>query len=175
LQDIAVTGDGAVLILDSAAPRLLVLRRGASAPEVLLTLTMPAPVSITASDDGRLVYVAHDDGITRIDLGTRRASAVDAKAIALGDFEFIRWHRDALVGSQRQPDGTRGLVRLQLGREGRAVTNATLIDRLPSDGGSAAFAAMSGGDLYYLVAGGTENQPSGSALMNIRVRRVTLP
>ncbi len=173
LQDIAVTSEGNVLILDSATPRLLVLRRGATAPEVLMPLTTPDPMSLTVADDGRLAYVAHADGITRIDLRARRATAIDSKAAALGGFEFIRWHRDALVGSQRQADGTQGLVRLQLAREGRAVTGATLIDRPPSDGG-AAFAAMSGGDLYYLLTG-PDNQSAGPAQMNVRVRRVTLP
>ena len=174
LQDLAVTSDGHVLILDSATPRVLVLRRGATAPEVLMRLTTPDPVSLTVVDDGSLAYVAHADGITRIDLRARRATAIDAKAAALGGFEFIRWHRNALVGSQRQPDGTQGLVRLQLAREGRAVTGATLIDRPPADG-DAVFAAMSGGDLYYLLTGGPENQTAGTALMNVRVRRVTLP
>ena len=173
LQDIAVTSDGDVLLLDSATPRLLVLRRGATAPEVLMPLTTPDPVSLTVVDDGRLAYVAHADGITRIDLRARRTAGVDAKGVALGDFEFIRWHRDALVGSQRQLDGTQGLVRLQLAREGRAVTGATLIDRPPADE-DAAFAAMSGGDLYYLLIG-PEHQTAGPALMNVRVRRVTLP
>ena len=174
LQDMAVTSEGNVLILDSATPRLLVLRRGATAPEVLMPLTTPDPVSLAASDDGRLAYVAHADGIARIDLRTRRVAAIDARAAALGGFEFIRWHKDALVGSQRQPDGTQGLVRLQLAREGRAVTGATLIDRPPA-GGDAVFAAMSGGDLYYLLTGGPETQTAGTALMNVRVRRVTLP
>ena len=139
-----------------------------------MPLPTPDPVSLATSDDGRVAYVAHADGITRIDLRTRRTAGLDAKAASLGGFEFIRWHRDALVGTQRQPDGTQGLVRLQLAREGRVVTSATLIDRAPSDEG-AAFAAMSGGDLYYLLTGGPENQTAGSALMNVRVRRVTLP
>lgn len=174
LQDLAVTAEGHLFILDSATPRILVLRRGATAPEVLMPLTTPDPVSLTVGDDGRLAYVAHADGIVRIDLGTRRATAMDAKTAALAGFEFIRWHRDALVGSQRQPDGTQGLVRLQLARDGRAVTGATLIDRPPADG-DAAFAAMSGSDLYYLLTGGPDSQTAGPGLMNVRVRRVTLP
>jgi hypothetical protein len=174
LQDIAITSDGEVLILDRATPRILVLRRGATAPEVLMPLRTPDPVSLAVADDGGLAYVAHADGITRIDLRARRATALDAKSAALGGFEFIRWHRGALVGSQPQPDGTHGLVRLQLAREGRAVGAATLIDRTPADG-KAAFAAMSGGDLYYLLTGGPENQTAGPALMSVRVRRVTLP
>jgi hypothetical protein len=174
LQDIAVTSDGEVFILDRATPRILVLRRGATAPEVLMPLMTPDPVSLAVADDGGLAYVAHADGITRIDLRARRATALDAKIAALGGFEFIRWHRGALVGSQPQPDGTHGLVRLLLAREGRAVGGATLIDRTPAEG-STVFAAMSGGDLYYLLTGGPDNPTAGTALMNVRVRRVTLP
>jgi hypothetical protein len=129
LSDMAVTGDGAVLILDSATPRVFVLRRGATAVELLMPLKAPNPVSITASDDGRVAYVAHQEGITRIDVPSRRAAPLNAaKGITLAAFEFIRWHRDALIGSQVQPDGSRGLVRLRLNGDRRTVTQATLIE-----------------------------------------------
>jgi hypothetical protein len=171
LTDVAVAGDGTVLVLDAAAPRVLVLRPGATALEPLMRLTTAAPVSITVAGDGRLAYVAHRDGISRLDLQARRETPLTAaRGIALTGLDYVRVHRDVLIGSQSQPDGSRGLVRLGLNRDGRSVTAATLIDTLPANADGATFATISGGDLYYLLAGDTS---SGS--MNVRVRRIQLP
>jgi len=179
LSDLAVTGDGTVLILDSATGRVFVRRPGATTVTLLTLLKEPSPVSITASDDGRSAYVAHGEGITHIDMSSqrssRRAKPLDAaKGIALGGFAFIRWHRDGLVGSQLQPDGSRGLVRLRLDREQTSVRQATLAEDPASGEGHATFAAISGDDLYYVVAERPENLTAGSPLTDVRVRRVTL-
>jgi hypothetical protein len=120
------------------------------------------------------VYVAHREGITHIDVSSRRARPLGAaKGIALGGFAFIRWHRDGLVGSQLQSDGSQGLVRLRLDRDRTAVREATLADDPASSEGQATFAAMSGDDLYYVVADSAENLTAGSPLTDVRVRRVT--
>ena len=175
LSDVAVTGDGTILILDGATPRVFVRRPGATTVALLMPLTAPGPVSITASDDGRVAYVAHREGITHIDVSSRRARPLDAaKDITLAGFEFIRWHRDVLVGSQVQPDGSRGLVRLRLNRDHSAVSQATLIDDPASSEGSATFATISGDDLYYVVAEGPGSQTVGSPPMDVRVMRVKL-
>jgi hypothetical protein len=175
LSDLAVTGDGTILILDGATPRVFVQRPGAATVALLMPLTAPGPVSITASDDGRVAYVAHREGITRIDVSSRRARPLDAaKDITLAEFEFIRWHRDVLIGSQVQPDGSRGLVRLRLNRDHSAVSQATLIDDPASSEGGATFATISGDDLYYVVAEGPGSQTVGSPLIDMRVMRVKL-
>jgi len=175
LSDVAVIDDGTILILDGATPRVFVKRPGTATVALLMPLTAPSPVSITASDDGRDAYVAHREGITHIDVESRRARPLDAaKGITLAGFEFIRWHREGLVGSQVQPDGSRGLVRLRLNRDRPAVSQATLIDDPASSDGSATFATISGDDLYYVVAEGPGNQTAGSALMDVRVKRVKL-
>ena len=140
-----------------------------------MSLTAPDPVSITASDDGRFAYVAHREGITQIDVSARRARLLDgAKDITLAGFEFIRWHRDVLVGSQVQPDGSRGLVRLRLNRDHSGVSQAMLIDDSASSEGSATFATISGDDLYYVVAEGAGSQTVGSPPMDVRVMRIKL-
>jgi hypothetical protein len=175
LSDVAVTDDGTILILDGATPRVFVKRPGTATVALLMPLTAPGPVSITASDDGRFAYVAHREGITHIDVESRRARPLDAaKDITLAGFEFIRWHRDALVGSQVQPDGSRGLVRLRLNRDHSGVSQATLIDDPISSEGSATFAAISDDDLYYVVTEGPGNQTVELPLMDVRVKRVKL-
>jgi hypothetical protein len=175
LIDLAVTGDGSLFILDSAAPRLLVLRPGASAVEPLMPLTTPNPISLAVDEAGQRAYVAHGEGIVRLDLQARRASPLTAgNGIALTDFDYIRVYRDSLIGSQVQSDGSRGIVRLQLNGDRRAVSAATLIETFASDADAAMEATISGDDLYYFNGAGSQSQGSASGPMNVRVRRLKL-
>lgn len=165
LIDLAVTGDGTLFILDSAAPRVLVLRPGASAVEPLMRLTTPNPISLAVDEGGQRAYVAHGDGIVRLDLQARRSSPLTAgNGIALTGLDYIRLHRDALVGSQVQSDGSRGIVQLQLNGDRRAVSAATLIETFSPNAGAAMAATISGDDLYYFAGAGPE----------VRVKRVKL-
>jgi hypothetical protein len=173
LADVAVAGDGTVFVLDSAAPRVLVLRPGAAALAELMPLTAPDPVGLAVDEPGRFAYVAHRDGISRLDVAARRAAPMEsANGITLAGFQFIRLNRDVLVGSQRQPDGSRGLVRLQ--KTGNRVVAATLMETLPADEDQRGPATIAGNDLYYLIAESTKSD-SNSELINVRVRRVKLP
>ena len=175
LSDLAVTGDGSLFILDSAAPRLLVLRPGASAVEPLMPLTTPNPISLAVDEAGQRAYVAHGEGIVRLDLQARRASPLTAgNGIALTDFDYIHVYRDSLIGSQVQSDGSRGIVRLQLNGDRRAVSAATLIETFAADSDAAMEATISGDDLYYFNGAGSQGQGTASGLMNVRVRRVKL-
>ena len=172
LRDLTVAADGTVFILDSAAPRVLVLRPGATAIAQLMPLTTPDPTSIAVDEDGRLAFVTHREGIARLDIQARRATPLNAgNGIDLAGFEQIRWHRDVLVGSQIQSDGSRGFVRLQLNRDRSRVASATLIDTPRAADESTTLATISGSDLYYLVATTTESQGTTS----VRVRRIKLP
>jgi hypothetical protein len=162
-----------VLVLDSATPRLLVRRPGGTTLDVLMPLTMSAPASVTVDESGQFAYVAHRDGITRIDTQARRATAVKGgTGIALAAFDSLRWHRDGLIGSQRQPDGSHGLIRLGLNRDRNTVTAATLIDSASSSDAERIIATTSGDDFYYLIARPAEGSAPG--VMNVAVRRIRL-
>jgi len=171
LSDVAVAGDGTVFVLDSATPRVLALRPGAAVLIELLPLATRAPVSLAVDESGRFAYVAHQEGIARVDILARRAEPmVAAKGLSLAGFEFVRINGSVLVGSQPQPDGSRGLVRLQ--SNGTRVTAATLIETWPIQEGARSVAAITGNELYYLVAAQSTESKSGP--MNVRVRRVRL-
>jgi hypothetical protein len=144
--------------------------------EAVMPLDVAEPASIATAGDERIAYVAHRDGIVRLDLQQQRATPVTAPdGIALGGFEWIRLHRSALVGVQILPDGSRHVVRLQLNRGG-AVTEAIAIDAfLPRDAGPT-FATVSGDDLYYLVTQqGDSPTTSGANVMHVVVKRIRLP
>jgi hypothetical protein len=174
LSDVAITADGTLLVLDTARPRVIRLRRGAKTLEDVISLDVAVPTSIAASDE-RFVYVTHRDGIVRIDLQQRSAAPVTApEGIALAGFERIRWHRNALVGVQLLPDGTRQVIRLQLNRV-RAVTDAAVIGPSLSRDAGPTFATLVDDDVYYLVTQeGDSPTTSGAKVMNVVVNRIRL-
>ncbi|HXI31311.1 MAG TPA: hypothetical protein VNG89_22900 [Vicinamibacterales bacterium] len=149
LADLAVTAAGAVLVIDSASRHLLVLRPGASALERVVTLDAAGPASVTASDD-RTVYVAHRDGVSRIDLRSRTAAPLTAASrIPLGRLERIRWRDRALIAVRAEDDGSRSIVRLDLNDSGRAVVRATTLESIAAAG--PVFLTFWGDELVYLA------------------------
>ncbi len=176
LIDLAIATNGSLLVLDAAAPRVIRLRSAATTLEELMPLDVAAPASIAAAGDEETAYVAHRDGIARLDLQRRSAVPVTAPAsITLGGFERIRWHRNALIGVQVLPDGSRQVVRLQLIR-GRAVTEATVIGESLSREAGPTFATVANDDVYYLVTGQRESSTTpGATVMDVVVKRIRLP
>jgi hypothetical protein len=175
LVDLAIAMNGTILVLDSATPRVIGLRAGAKMLTRLMSLDVAAPSSISAGDDGRTAYVAHRDGIARLDLQMQTAAPVTApNGIVLAGFERIRWHRNALVGVQVLPDGSRQIVRLQL-NQGRTVASGAVLDASLGRDAGPILATVSGNDLYYLVTQQRVAETSpGAGAMNIVVRRIRL-
>jgi hypothetical protein len=176
LIDLAIPGNGTILVLDGAAPRVLGLRSGGKTLEAVMPLDVAAPVSIATAGDERTAYVAHREGIVRLDLQLQRVTPVMAsEGIVLGGFEWIRSHRSALVGVQTLPDGSRHVVRLQLNRSG-AITEAVSIEAFLGRDEGPTFATVSGDDLYYLVTQqGDSPTTSGARVMHVVVKRIRLP
>lgn len=161
--DLTVTASGTVLILDAAGGRVLALRPGATAIEVLATLKDEAPVSLVASSRNDAAYVAHRDGLSSIDLRTRTVSPLTgSKGTALEGIERLRRHATGLVGVQARPDGSRRLVRVALNAAGRSVTRLHVIDVPLPAGAAPIFAAVCGNTLAFLVgeSDGSADQPS---------------
>ena len=145
---------------------------------VAMSLKLSSAKSVAARDDG-VIYVAHDDGIARVDLRSGIIARLDApKGFDLQRFDMIRVHRNALIGLQTTPAGLRQLVRLNLNTAGRVVREGTVIDPRVA-GRMAAVSDHRGDELYYLA---TESamavappSPSPSPLAEqFVVRRLTL-
>jgi len=169
LVDLDVTTTGAVLVLDAAGGRVLSLRPGGTAVEHVMKVDAAELASLAAGGDAGIAYVAHRDGVSRIDLRARTATPVTAPAsVSLAHLEQIRWRRRALVAVRVEPDGTRRIIRLDLNATGRAVTQATALEG-PVQGGGQTFVAISGDQLVYMVddskdaAGRPRRGPSGMA------------
>ena len=153
LVDLAVTPAGAVLVLDSSGRQLLVLRSGGTSLERVMRIDAQEPASLAAGGDDGIAYVAHRDGVSRIDLRARTATRVAApSSVSLAHLERIRWSPHALVAVRVDDDGSRRIIRLELNANGRAVTQAmTLEGSVPTDGQT--FVTISGDELVYLVDG----------------------
>jgi len=163
IADLAVTAGGAVLMLDSAAGQLLMLRAGAPALERVLRIDSPAAASITVTADERVAYVAHRDGVARIDLRTRTVTPVAAAGDApLDRLERIRWRDHALIGVRVQDDGSRRIIRFDLNDSGRAVAHATIIEPSVAASGPV-FVTFEGDELVY-VANGLARPPGGAPI-----------
>jgi hypothetical protein len=164
LVDLAVSPAGAVLVLDAVSRRLLALRSGGTSLERVVRIDVQEPASLAAGGDEGIAYVAHRDGVSRIDLRSRTASRVAApKAVSLAHLERIRWHRNALIAVQVDGDGSRRIIQLALNASGLAITKATTLEVSgPADGQT--FVTISGDELVYLAAGsGNAARPSPDA------------
>lgn len=154
LVDLAVTPAGAVLVLDAAGPQLLVLGPGRTAVERVMKIDAVEPRSLTAAGNEGIAYVAHRDGVSRIDLRARTATRVSAStAVSLAHLEQIRWRRHVLIAMRVDADGTRRIIRLDLNASGRAVTHATTLEGPVLPPGGQAFIASSGDELVCIVDG----------------------
>jgi hypothetical protein len=171
LVDLAVTPSGTVLVLDAASRQLFALRAGMTSLDDIVRIREDEPASVAASDRDGVAYVAHRDGISRIDLRARTASHVTVpKGMSLGRLQRIRWYRNALIGLAINADDTRNIVRLELNSSGTAVARATTLEA-PVPGEAQTFVTISGTDLIYLESGSN----TASNLAELIVRRVRLP
>ena len=177
-SDLAVSPAGAVFVLESLRGQVLVLRPGGTGLEPLARVDALGPVSLTAAGDEGVTYVAHREGISRIDPKTRTPTAVTArKGLDLGHFERIRWHKNRLVGVQAAADGSRRIVRLELNASGKSVTAATIIDASLPAGLEPTFVALSNDSLAYLTeSDASAGQPPSAqpARLEFVVRRIPL-
>jgi hypothetical protein len=152
LVDVAVGPTGAVLVLDSATPQLLVLRSGGTVLERVVRIDAREPVSVAAGGDDGIAFIAHRDGVSRIDLRSRRTSRVVApNGVSLEHLERIRWSGDGLIAVQVDGDGSRRIIRLAMNARGNAITQAMRLDVSTPTAGQT-FVTTSGNDLVYLIA-----------------------
>ena len=149
LVDVAATPDNGVLILDRAGHRILQLRPKSAALELSATLSDDRPVTIAPAGND-VVYVAHAEGISRVDLSSRSSAEVKpAKGVDLRGITKLRWYKGSLIAVRRESDGTYGSVRIGFDRQGRAATMESLA---PVAGVDPTAMTIAGGTLYYLAA-----------------------
>lgn len=148
LQDVAVTRDGGVLVLDTMGNRVLRWRAANHGFTPVATLRVRRPTSLAPAGN-RIVYVAHESGIARVDTASGAvASLTGSRDVHMGGFERIRWARDSLVGVQRLSDGSQRAVRIKV-----VAGHAAGIDIIDSSiaATDSPLATASGDEFYMLL------------------------
>jgi hypothetical protein len=126
-DDVAVSEGGTVFVLDGLGGRIFRLAADQRSFVVTAALGLGHPTSLAPSDD-RSVYVAHAEGIVRLDVSTGAVTPLSGpKDLQLTGFERVRWDRDSLIGIQRLPDGARRVVSIRLARTGGRALSMDVI------------------------------------------------
>jgi hypothetical protein len=153
ISDMSITDAGALLLVDAAGSRLLTIKAGSHNVGPLVRLSVRAPASLAPS--GNVVYVAHEDGLSALDLKSGRVREITApNGITLAGFRRLRFHRGSLVAIQADPGAeTDRLVRVRLARGGaRVAAVEPLDDGWASDGSALTIAREAA---YYVARTGT--------------------
>jgi hypothetical protein len=144
LVGVTVTPDGTVYALDWIDSRIFRLRAGARALEPVMRLDARRPTALAAADD-RVLYVAADQGLVRVDVVARSAAPVKSVE-ALTDFESLSWRAGVLIGVERVA-GSWLIVRIALDAAGLRAQPRHVLAASPG-----ATVGALGGDTYYYVA-----------------------
>ena len=168
--DLSVTPQSTVMVLDDAGRRLFRIRPGSKDLEVGWVIEAQEPVSIAAPSD-TVVFVAHRQGIARIDLGSGHERPVRPRdGTELSGVALIRPYRNGLVAVQRMSEGLFRIIRITLDASGTRATGVTLLDKDVAMASPGA-AAIAGDTLYYLSSpGGTGAEVTSTIVKRVRLR-----
>lgn len=166
LNDLDVSDAGVVYITDSETCTIYRLAPGHTALEPWLELPEINFVNgITLSDDDRLLYVVHLEGMTRVDVSTRQVSRViEAPGVAIGHGDGIAFADGSLIVVQNQAVFDFRIARFFLDADGERAERTKVLhvglvgDRMPFTG------ALVGDAFYFNVssdldAAGEDPQP----------------
>ena len=130
LGDLILGPEGDVFVSDSFDPALYRLRPGGNSLEVVRSPLFRSLQGMTASPDGRALYVAdYSHGLLRLDLATGKVQRVaDAPGSTTVGLDGIAWLDNSIVAIQNGVAPSR-VVRLRLNSDGMKVERARVIDQ----------------------------------------------
>lgn len=153
LDDLVQARDGTLYVTDTRAGMVYRWRPAAKALEPFVSLgTHMSPRGLTWSGDGRVLYVAHLEGLSRIDLRTRDVQPVGhPSSMTLVGIDGLDTHGEDLIAVQNGLPGLSRVVRLRLTRDGLNVTAMDVLDaNLPDHDTPSSGVVVEDG--YYYVA-----------------------
>jgi sugar lactone lactonase YvrE len=163
LNDLVQAADGTLYMTDSKASVVYRWKPGSRGLETVATIGRHLyPNGITPSADWRALYVAHMEGLSRIDLRTREVTPVGHPAsMTLVGIDGLDQYRGDLVAVQNGLPGVSRVVRLRLAADGLNVVAMDVLDaNLPDHDIPTTGVVV--GDGYYYIA-------------NSQLRRFTAP
>lgn len=131
LNDFVVMQDGSLLITDTEKGSIYRLRSPSDSLELFV---QPDPErftvanGITASPDGRTLYVAFLEGIARVDVATREVAVVPGPdSVSSAAIDGLYWYDGGLIGVQGIPTLAR-VVRYALSPDGHRIESVTVLE-----------------------------------------------
>lgn len=124
--------DGSLIVTDTEPGSLYRLRSPNDTLELFLQPDRErfnSANGITASPDGRALYVAFLEGIARVDLATRAMELLPAPdSVTTASLDGLYWHHGSLLAVQGLPTLER-VVRYVLSDDGRRVERGLVLER----------------------------------------------
>jgi hypothetical protein len=157
-NDLVVLPDGNILLTDTAAHKLYRFDdKARSFADVKLSRPLLMPNGIALTDDGRVVYIADQLGVIRLDLNSGQSTEVDpGPRSTLAGADGLYWHSGRLIAVQNGI-GTPRIAVFQLAGDGLHVRKTTVLEYrsrfavLPTTG------ALKGDDFYFIVNSQLDN------------------
>ena len=132
LNDFVVARDGALFVTDTETGSIYRLRSPDDSLELFLrpdSMRYAVANGITASPDGRTLYVAYLQGIARVDVGSRAVALLPSPdSVSTASNDGLYWHRGSLIGVQGIPTLSR-VVRYALSPDGSGITSGVVLER----------------------------------------------
>jgi sugar lactone lactonase YvrE len=161
-NDLALARNGDVYVTDTTQSSVYRLR-GGKLSLLVRDERMSLPNGIVLAPDQRRLYVATTEGLTVVDLRTRKSRRVRVpRDVTVNSIDGLAWDRGALIGVQGSPYLAR-VVRIELSPDGDSVVRTvTLNARTPAE--YSATTAAVGEGWVYLVASAPAVDTAGTPL-----------
>ena len=161
-NDLALARNGDIYITDSAQAAVYRVHAGKLEPFVREEhLTFANGIVLTP--DQKRLYVASVEGLSEIDLGTRKVQHLTVPANAsVNSIDGLAYYGAELIGVQPSPYLSR-IARISLSKDGRSVTRVSTINS-HSPAEYSQTTAVVAGDQLYVVGGSPAADTVGSPL-----------
>lgn len=152
LNDIALARDGTVYVTDSTQGAIYRLKAGDKQLERWLQDGKLSLLNgLVLSPDDKRLYVAHVEGVSVIDTGSRERKLLAPPAnMAVTNMDGLAWYNGSLLGVQNSPYFRR-IVRIHLSPKGTAIEKVTIVNARTPDYHQTTAAVA--GDKLYVVGG----------------------
>jgi len=157
-NDLVVLNDGNVLLTDTVAHKLYRFDAHAHTfAEMKLSRALLMPNGIAVTGDGRIVYVADQIGVIRLDPLSGESAEVDpGPHSTLAGADGLYWHRGQLIAVQNGI-GTPRIAVFQLASDSLHVTKTTVLESRSSFAVLPTTGALKDDDFYFIVNSQLDN------------------
>jgi len=153
LDELVQAPDGTLYMTDAKAGVLYRWRPGTKALEPVVTIGVDLrPTGLAWSGDGRALYVAHLEGVSRVDLRTREVVPVGhPPSMTLVGIDGLATYQGDLVAVQNGLPGLSRIVRLRLTPDGLNVRALDVLDANLPDHDMPTSGVVVGDGFYYIA------------------------